>query len=91
MMELEKSSREFINGEDNGFPIPTQPVRYFWLCTDCSEKFILHRWTPSGLVLLPRSAWDRQLPALHTEPGISKPPIRFRASPRLKAELVESA
>ena len=40
MMELETSSREFIDSEDNGFPIPTQPVRNFWLCIDCSEKFV---------------------------------------------------
>jgi hypothetical protein len=80
MMELERSWKEFINDEDNGFPTPTQPVRYFWLCIDCSEKYILHRWTPSGVVLLPKSAWDRQLPATHMEPRSSTSPIRFHVS-----------
>ena len=91
MMELETSSREFIDSEDNGLPIPTKPVRYFWLCIDCREKFVLHRWTPSGVVLLPKSSWDRQIPAIHAEPRGSKPQIRFHASRWLEAELMDSA
>jgi hypothetical protein len=91
MMELETTSREVIHGEDNGFPVSHQQIKYFWLCIDCSEKYVLHRWTPSGIVLLPKSKWDRQSPAIHAEPHVSKPPIRFHASRQLEAELLESA
>lgn len=91
MMELDTSSREVMAGEDNGFPVSVQPIKYFWLCIGCSEKYILHRWTPSGVVLLPRSAWDRQFPTIHTEPNSSKHPMRFHTSARLEAELSKSA
>jgi hypothetical protein len=91
MMELEISSREVMDGEDNGFPVFVQPIKYFWLCIGCSEKYILHRWTPSGVVLLPRSTGDRQFSTIHNEPNSSKPHMRFHTSARLEAELSKSA
>ena len=91
MMELETLSTDVLHGEDNGFPVSHQQIKYFWLCVSCSEKYVLHRWTPSGIVLLPISTLHRQSPATHAEPLVSKPPIRFHACRRLETELLESA
>lgn len=91
MMELELSSRDSVHVEDNGFPVAHEPIKYFWLCVDCSEKYILYRWTPSGIVLAPISTWGRQSSVGHAEPRASKPPIRFHAPKRLDTKLLESA
>lgn len=28
--------------------------RYFWLCESCAEKYVIRRWTDSGLEIVPR-------------------------------------
>ena len=54
LMELDVSRDPLIESEDNGFPCRTRPARYFWLCVECSEKYSLCSWTPSGVVLVPK-------------------------------------
>ena len=53
-MELEESRDQPIENEDNGFPICILPLKYFWLCAECSQRFVLSQWTPTGIVLVPR-------------------------------------
>jgi hypothetical protein len=54
LMELDISRDPLIENEDNGFPCRARPAKYFWLCIECSEKYSLCRWTPSGVVLVPK-------------------------------------
>ena len=90
LMELETSHTELMEGEDNGFPICSVPMKYFWLCVDCSQRFVLRRWTPSGIVLMPKPSREKCKTAEHSEPAASKCPVRVHASPRLEAELLEA-
>jgi hypothetical protein len=88
LMELEVSCDELLDGDENGFPVCTLPTKYFWLCVDCSQKFVVRRWTRSGVVLSPKP--ERYREASYSEPLFPKPPVRLRASARIEAELTEA-
>lgn len=53
LLEMEVPLDERVVGADSGFPILAAPVRFFWLCAECSRSFRLKRWTPAGLILEP--------------------------------------
>jgi hypothetical protein len=54
LKELELAPEQSSESEDNGFPMRTRPMKYFWLCAACNEKFVLSQWTSEGVILLPR-------------------------------------
>lgn len=84
-MELELCWGRSFEGEDNGFPICTQPMKCFWLCVQCSQKFVLQRWTPAGIVLAPVSRLIEHR-AADTADRASKPPVRVHASASFEAD-----
>jgi hypothetical protein len=90
LMELEESRDRSIESEDNGFPIRTLPLKYFWLCVECSQRFSLSQWTPEGIVLTPRRNLVQHSVARHAESPSSKPPIRVHASDSFEAEFQEA-
>jgi hypothetical protein len=90
LMELETSREELSQGEDDGFPICALTMKYFWLCIDCSQKYVLRRWTPSGLLLLPKPDRGPCKNAAHTGTISSKLPISIHASAHLESELLET-
>jgi hypothetical protein len=82
LMELEVSEDERIETEDNGFPVRTLPTKYFWLCVECNQKFVLSHWTPSGVVLLPRQPCTSYGTTMQAEMPTSGSPSRGHVSPR---------
>ena len=42
-----------VNSED-AFSASTSTQKYFWLCPACSRRFVLWRWTTSGVFLAQR-------------------------------------
>jgi hypothetical protein len=54
LIELELGSRDREWTDEGGFPVRSTPSKFFWLCGDCTKKLIIKRWTPSGLLLVPR-------------------------------------
>lgn len=40
--------------EERAFAMRAKPLRFFWLCQECSQQFILTKWTAAGLVLAHR-------------------------------------
>jgi hypothetical protein len=90
LMELELSDAEPIRSDDNGFPVCSLPMRCFWLCVQCSRRFVLSRWTPAGIVLVPRRAPDQPTAAGNHEFSDFKPPISIHASASFEAEFQEA-
>jgi hypothetical protein len=89
-MELEESRTQPIENEDNGFPIRILPLKYFWLCDDCSKRFVLSQWTPTGMVLAPRCNHTQLGVETYLDSPSSMPPIRVHASASFEAEFQEA-
>jgi len=53
LLEMELPPDERVVRADSGFPILAAPVRFFWLCAECSRLYRLKRWTAAGLILEP--------------------------------------
>ena len=90
LLELDVSRGQPIDSDDNGFPICSLPMKCFWLCVECSQRFVLSRWTPAGIVLARRrSLTEHGVTGSAESPG-SKPPIRIHASGSFEAEFQEA-
>jgi hypothetical protein len=72
LLELEAAADRRLAGNEEGFPTLSSPLRYFWLCGECTEVFSIAKWTPSGVVLVTRkksvSTID-QIPLEMADPG----------------------
>ncbi len=90
LMELEVKHDPAKSGEDNGFPVCTLPTKYFWLCVDCTERYVLSRWTLSGVVLKPRRPGVIHGLAMRKRTEESKPPVRIYASLGLESAVEEA-
>jgi hypothetical protein len=90
LMEFEASREELTGGDDNGFPINSMPLKCFWLCAQCSQLFVLSRWTDAGIVLAPRPNWAGRNAARSVESQGSKSPIRIFASANIESEFREA-
>jgi hypothetical protein len=55
LLELESHADDQLRPDDGAFAMNCLPSKYFWLCGECSEIYILKRWTTSGLVLVFRN------------------------------------
>jgi hypothetical protein len=55
LLELESHTDDQLPPDDGAFAMNCLPSKYFWLCGECSEIYILKRWTTSGLVLVFRN------------------------------------
>jgi hypothetical protein len=86
LMELEMDRDQQANGEDNGFPICTRPTKCFWLCVDCSEKYVLSKWLRSGVVLKPKRPDVQYGLANQRQQATPRLPIRVYASVGLRDE-----
>ncbi len=90
LMEFEASRGYPTGGDDNGFPINSMPLKYFWLCVECSQIFVLSRWTEAGIVIATRPDSARHDVARSAESQGSKPPIRIFASVNIESEFREA-
>ena len=67
LLELESQSDDQIIWQgDSSFAMRSVPSKYFWLCGECAETYIVKRWTTSGIVMVPRS---RQTAGSHPRLG----------------------
>ena len=55
LLELESHADDQFRPDDGAFAMNSLPSKYFWLCGECAETYILKRWTTSGLVLVLRN------------------------------------
>jgi len=51
LLQLELSGYQPTGSGEEAFSVSALPRKYFWLCDACSRRFILWRWTPSGVHL----------------------------------------
>jgi hypothetical protein len=73
LLELESHADDQFRPDNGAFAMKSLPSKYFWLCGECAEIYILKRWTTSGLVLVFRhrnTAVDSH-PDLAALPGIA--------------------
>jgi len=49
-----------FTSDDTGFSARIPPRKFFWLCGECTNYFVLHQWTAGGLLLLNRRIEDAQ-------------------------------
>jgi hypothetical protein len=73
LLELESHADDQFRPDHGAFAMNSLPSKYFWLCGECAEIYILERWTTSGLVLVLRQrnmAADNH-PDLAALPGIA--------------------
>ena len=54
LLELQSHADDQFRPDDGAFAMNSLPSKYFWLCGECAEIYILKRWTTSGLVLVLR-------------------------------------
>ena len=89
LMQLEVPRDQPTDCTDFEFPVPTSPTKYFWLCPECDRRFILSRWTPTGVSLI------RKHPGMHfraaTRMGEAVNPFPFSvcASPQVEEEFLD--
>jgi len=65
LLELESHADDQFRPDDSAFAMKSLPSKFFWLCGECAERYILKRWTTSGLVLLLR---HRKTADSHSDP-----------------------
>lgn len=54
LLQLELSGDQPTGNSEEAFSVSTLPQKCFWLCAACSRRFVLWRWTPSGVFLAQR-------------------------------------
>lgn len=86
LLELAVPVEERVIRSDTGFPVVAVPSRYFWLCSDCSQRFTIRRWTPAGLILDPRSPEEGEKSLL-----VKIPPSRSVSRSRLQVSMGQVA
>jgi hypothetical protein len=69
LLELESHADDQFRPDDGAFAMNSLPSKYFWLCGECAEIYILKRWTTSGLVLV-----LRQRKTADSHPDLAGPP-----------------
>ena len=85
LLELHACITGRLEGDEGGFPQHCSNSKYFWLCSECTQAFEIARWTPSGIVLAPKtqstSTVDQDFPA-----DVSRryPPTAHWGVPQLK-------
>jgi hypothetical protein len=55
LLDMELHANDPPRSDDDAFAMNCFPSKYFWLCRECAEIYILKRWTTSGLVLVLRN------------------------------------
>jgi hypothetical protein len=89
LMQLEVSRDQPTEAEGCGFSVCTQPTKYFWLCADCSSRFVLSRWTPSGVVLARDQAGMHNGSAQRTRDANTLSPLSVHGSAQVEGEFLD--
>jgi hypothetical protein len=55
LLDMESHANDLTRPDNDAFAMNCFISRYFWLCGECAEIYILKRWTTYGLVLVLRS------------------------------------
>ncbi len=88
LMQLEMPTNSSGHGYD-GFPICTQPTKYFWLCAECSRHFVLLRWTPFGLIPGKNQSVPNRTAAVRLASSLTSTPFSVHVSFLLEEEFLD--
>lgn len=87
LLQLEQSCDRPTTDDEGAFSLPNPPQKYFWLCPDCSRRFVIWRWTATGVVLAERRPGARY----RNEQGDAADPLPFGvyASTQVEEEFLD--
>ena len=89
LMQLETPCDQLMESVDYDFSVSTLPSKYFWLCADCSRRFILSRWTPTGVSLVKKQPNTHFRTATRMEDLVNPFPFSICASFQVDEELLD--
>jgi len=81
LLDMESHANDPPRPDDGAFAMKCVPSKYFWLCRECAEIYILKRWTTSGLVLV-----HRNQNRIGSRPDLGAPSAGSRRSDRARSE-----
>jgi hypothetical protein len=89
LMQLETPCDRPTESMDYDFSVSAVPTKCFWLCAECSRRFILSRWTPAGVCLVKRQPGMRYRTATQMREAIDPIPLRVCATPQVEGEFLD--
>jgi hypothetical protein len=89
LMQLDTSCDQPAESMNYGSPLFMPSTKWFWLCPDCSRRFILSRWTPSGVSLVKKRPGMQYRSAARMEDVVSPFPFNVCASARVEEEFLD--
>jgi hypothetical protein len=89
LLQLERPDVQPTDESDETFSIPSLRHKYFWLCAACSRRFVLQRWTPTGVLLAPKQLDARYTNAQNMEPMSSPFSVSVHASAQVEEEFLD--
>jgi hypothetical protein len=89
LLQLELPDDQPTGNSEEAFSTPALPQKYFWLCADCSRRFVLWRWTPSGVLLAQRQPDVRYRNAREMEDASDPFPFSVHASAQIEEEFLD--
>jgi hypothetical protein len=89
LMQLEVPRDQQTESEEHGFSACALPTKYFWLCADCSRRFVLLHWTPAGVVLAKNQPNTHNGAAKRTGDADTSSLFTVHASARVEEEFLD--
>jgi hypothetical protein len=89
LLQLELPRDPPTGNSEEAFSVSELPKKYFWLCAACSRRFVLWRWTPSGVFLAQRQPGVRYRNAREMEDASNPFPFSVHASAQVEEEFLD--
>ena len=89
LMQLEVPRDQTADSMDYEFQATMRPMKYFWLCPDCDQHFILSRWTPTGVSLAKMRPYVGSRTATQMVDAVNPFPFRVCATPQVEEEFLD--
>lgn len=88
LMQLD-SPRDRLDDDGGAFSYFPAPTKCFWLCAECSQQFIVLRWTAAGLCLARRQGSSRGAPAASGAASLDLATLTVHASTQVEEEFLD--
>lgn len=89
LLQLELPREPSTGYSEDAFTLVASQQKYFWLCAPCSRRFVLCRWTPSGVVLAQRKPCGQYRNAREMEDSCDPLPFSVHASVQVEEEFLD--
>lgn len=89
LMQLEVPHEQLVEDDRGAFTLRPAPTKCFWLCAECSEYFIVQRWTPVGVCLAEKKSSRRSTSIVGGVAAIDLAPFTFHASAQFEEEFLD--